>query len=57
MTNQELYDAIAFTYQSCSKGGDSYLNGTDRAMLQQLKDLLSVQLDRAKNESRNNLSR
>ena len=49
MNNQELFDAIAFAYQSCHTGSsEQYASGAHRAMLVQLKELLAVQLDRAK---------
>lgn len=60
MSNQELFDAIAFTWQAAenaNKGYSTANNDRARLMYEHLKDLLSVQLDRAKNEDRDNLSR
>lgn len=52
MNNQELYDAIALTYQFCAESyklGSTYA-GSDlhKSLFQHLKNLLGLQLDRAR---------
>ena len=56
MTNDELHDAISFAFQCVSQ---SYIGGyttsetnAGKCMLQHLKDMLAVQLDRAKNTNK-----
>lgn len=51
MTNEELFDAIAFAFQSAQYANDGYDSGNvsrAKLMLKHLTELLGVQLDRAK---------
>ena len=60
MTNQDLFDAIAFTYQHCQAASGNYAVSEKEknvCMLQHLKDLLAIQLERAKHESSDRVPR
>jgi hypothetical protein len=51
MNNEELFDAIAFTWQSAENANKGYSvanNDRARLMYDHLKELLAVQLERAK---------
>ena len=51
MNNDELFDAIAFTWQAAENANKGYCianNDRARLMYDYLKALLSIQLDRAK---------
>lgn len=53
MSNEELFDAIAFTWQAAENANKGYnIANNDRArlMYDHLKSLLSIQLDRAKKD-------